>query len=235
MQGLKEGKASWKTRKQALDDVDAALKRCNGLLDVAGPKMNHLVSLLRALRDRLTDTQINLKPLAARVIGAMLSAVDKPTQAKLGRIAFTPLITAAMNDIKKPMRDAALGALKAGTTAASLDGGGVNNEALEEFIIALISEVNERSSRVSPAMFLSSNVMLFLYHHHHSLTRASNDNRQGAYQMCSSSSMVYLALSRTLTIYHRQGVSHLGKNMPHSLLNASRLQSLKRGQLLLCF
>jgi len=148
LQGSKDGKASWKIRKEALDDVDAALKRCSGLLDVSGSRMKQVVALLRALRDRLTDTQINLKPLAARVIGVLLSTVDKSTQAKLGRMVFAPLINAAMNDIKKPMRDAALGALQAGTTLASLEGEGVNDEALEEFVTALVSEVNERATRV---------------------------------------------------------------------------------------
>jgi len=145
--GSKDGKASWKIRKEALDDVDVVLKRCNGLLDVSGPRMKHLVAVTRALRDRLTDTQINLKPLAARVIGSLLSAVDKSTQAKLGKLVFAPLINATMNDIKKTMRDAALGAIQAGTTESSLDGGGVNGEALEEFVAAMVAEVNERSSK----------------------------------------------------------------------------------------
>ena len=132
-----------------MDDVDAALKRCNGLLDMSGHRIKHIYSLMRALRDRLTDTQINLKPLAASVVGALLSNVDTTTQAQLGKFVFAPLINAAMNDIKKPMRDASLSALQAGTTVSSLDGGGINPVALEEFVAALVSEVNERSSRVS--------------------------------------------------------------------------------------
>jgi hypothetical protein len=145
----KEGKTAWKVRKEALDEVEMALKRVTGLVNASGSNLKHVIDLTRALRDRLSDTQINLKPVAARAIAGLLSMVDKTTQAKLGRIVFAPLINAAMNDIKKPMRDAALEALRSGTTASELLGGGINEEALEPFIAALVGEVTEASARVS--------------------------------------------------------------------------------------
>ena len=125
------------------------LKRVTGLVNVSGSRSKIVVDLTRALRDRLSDTQINLKPVAARIIAELLSVVDKSTQAKLGRIVYAPLINAAMNDIKKPMRDAALEALRSGTMASELLGGGINEEALEPFIVALVGEVTEASARVS--------------------------------------------------------------------------------------
>lgn len=125
------------------------MKRCTGLLNVSGPRLKFIVDLLRALRDRLSDTQINLKPVAARVISALLTSVDKATQAKLGRIVYAPLINASMNDIKKAMREATLEALRSGTIASALEGGGINEEALEPFVAALVAEVNEASARVS--------------------------------------------------------------------------------------
>jgi hypothetical protein len=145
----KEGKTAWKVRKEALDEVEMTLKRVTGLVNVSGSHSKNVVDLTRALRDRLSDTQINLKPVAARTIAALLSVVDKSTQAKLGRIVYAPLINAAMNDIKKPMRDAALEALRSGTMASELLGGGINEEALEPFIVALVGEVTEASARVS--------------------------------------------------------------------------------------
>jgi hypothetical protein len=145
----KEGKTAWKVRKEALDEVEMTLKRITGLVNVSGSHSKNVVDLTRALRDRLSDTQINLKPVAARTIAALLSVVDKSTQAKLGRIVYAPLINAAMNDIKKPMRDAALEALRSGTMASELLGGGINEEALEPFIVALVGEVTEASARVS--------------------------------------------------------------------------------------
>jgi hypothetical protein len=129
--------------------VEKALKQCSGLLDTSSPKLNELVELTRAVRDRLADTQINLKPSAARTVGLLLSSVDKAAQAKLGKLVFGPLINAAMNDIKKPMREASLDAIRTGTTASSLDGGDLNVEALEALVIAFIGEVNETSVRVS--------------------------------------------------------------------------------------
>jgi hypothetical protein len=129
--------------------VEHALKQCSGLLDTSSPKLNELVELTRAVRDRLVDTQINLKPSAARIIGHLLSSVDKATQAKLGKLVFGPLINAAMNDIKKLMRESSLDAIRTGTTSSSLDGGELNAEALEALVIAFIGEVNETSIRVS--------------------------------------------------------------------------------------
>ena len=148
-QGSKEGKAAWKHRKAALDELEGALASCSGLIDSGPPQRKKLVDLCRALRDRLSDTQINLRPVAARNLGNLLLVVDKTTQAKLGKIAYGPLITGAMNDIKKPMRDACLEGLRVGTSLPELEGGGINEEALESLVSALVAEVNESSVRVS--------------------------------------------------------------------------------------
>ena len=144
-----EGKASWKFRKQALEDIEKGLRDCTGLVDSTGSKMRNLVEMMRGLRDRLSDTQINLKPVAARVVGDLLSKVDKPTQARLGKIVYSGLISSTMNDIKKPMRDASLNALNRGVHASNLDGSGLNAEAIEGFLGALVEEVNEASARAS--------------------------------------------------------------------------------------
>lgn len=131
-----------------MDDVDAAIKGSSGLLETGPAQMKDLVELTRALRDRLSDTQINLRPVAARTVGALLSAVEKSCQAKLGRLVYSQLISAAMNDIKKPMRDASLEAIRAGITTSSLDVGGLNELALEGVVSALVAEVNDSSVRV---------------------------------------------------------------------------------------
>lgn len=148
LKSSKDGKASWKARKQALEDIEAALNRCAGLLDVSGPRQNKILEFSRALRDRLNDTQINLKPLAARVIGSLLAVVGQPVQSKIGRVVFGTLINCAMNDIKKPMRDACLDALQKGTSVSALEGGGVDVDSSMTFLTALLSEVTESSSRV---------------------------------------------------------------------------------------
>jgi hypothetical protein len=145
--GSKDGKTAWRQRKESLEEIDAAFKRCNGMLETEGSAVKYLIDLSRALRDRLSDTQINLKPIAAGLIGGMLSMVDMPTQAKLGKVVFGPLINAAVNDIKKAMRDACLNAMRLGTKAADLDGGSLNQDALEAFVVAFVSEINEASTR----------------------------------------------------------------------------------------
>jgi cytoskeleton-associated protein 5 len=144
--GSKDGKTAWKLRKQAIDEVDAAVNKCSALIDTSSIKQ--YVELLRALRDRLSDSQGNLKPLAARVIGNIFSAMDKAAQAKLGKLVFAPLITATMTDIKKPMREASLEALRQATTIPSIEGGGLNEDVLDSFTNALASEINDTALKV---------------------------------------------------------------------------------------
>ena len=113
-----------------MDDVEDALKKSNGL-NISTDSLKPLVDLLRALRERLSDSQSNLKPVAARIIGTILGSVDSASQAKLGRIAFAPLVGAVCNDNRKPMREASLEAIRVGTTASSVEGGEPNSSSLE--------------------------------------------------------------------------------------------------------
>ena len=145
-----------------MEEIDSALKTCNGSVQTGQNQTKQLVDLLRCLRDRLADTQINLRPTAARLIGLLLGAVDKVTQAKLGKVVFSALLNAAMNDIKKPMRDASLETIRIGVTASPLDGGKLNEVAVEAFVSAFSADVNESAARVSP--HLPSRFTLSLIH-----------------------------------------------------------------------
>lgn len=109
--------------------------------------MRQLVDLMRLIRERLSDTQINLRPTAARLAGTFLSVVDKKSQATLGKIIHPGLLNAAMNDIKKPMRDASLASIRSGITMASIEGEGTNVLALEVLAVAVVGEVNEAAIR----------------------------------------------------------------------------------------
>ena len=139
--GSREGKTAWKVRKEAMDEVDAVLKKCIGLISTTPSQLKALVDLLRALRERLTDSQSNLKPIAARLIGLILGSVEKTSQGTLGKLVFAPLLNAAINDGRKPMRDAALKALSDGTKAPELEGGEPNGLALESLMVAFVGEV----------------------------------------------------------------------------------------------
>lgn len=118
------------------------------MIDTSPQSTKQLAELLRALRDRLSDSQGNLKPLSARVIGSLLSVTDRAAQAKLGKLVCGPLINAAISDIKKPMREASLTALRLSTTVSSIEGGGLNKEALESFVNAMASELNDTAIKV---------------------------------------------------------------------------------------
>ncbi|KAL3924077.1 MAG: hypothetical protein SGILL_001267, partial [Bacillariaceae sp.] len=139
--GSKDGKTAWKARKYALEDVEAALRKGNGLIDAS--RLRPLVDLLRAMKERLSDSQSNLKPLAARLIGQVLGSVQGEAQGKLGKIVYGSLINAAMNDKRKIMNDASMEALKAGTSLPAAVGGGLNESSLEPFVVALTSELEE--------------------------------------------------------------------------------------------
>eukprot|EP00977_Amphora_coffeiformis_P028441 scaffold35161_cov153-Amphora_coffeaeformis.AAC.5 len=137
----KDGKAAWKIRKEALDAVDNAMNTCTGLIDSTSAKP--LVELTRSLRDRLSDTQINLKPLAAKAIGKVLGNTDPVAQAKLGKIVYATLLGAAMNDIKKPMREASLESINQIIRSPEIEGGVVNHSAIEGLVTGLVSEITE--------------------------------------------------------------------------------------------
>ena len=130
-----------------MEDVEDALKKCSGLLDTT--KLRPLVDLLRALRDRLSDSQSNLKPVAARLIGMVLASVDAAAQGKLGKVAYGALINSAMNDNRKVMHDACMEALTASTSLAKMEGDGPNELALEPYVVALVGELDESDLKVS--------------------------------------------------------------------------------------
>ena len=142
-------KKSWRNRKDALDEVDAALGKCGGLLSTEGKVFVQLKQLAANLRLRINDSQSNLKPLAASVIGSLLSHLDDTAQAKLGSVVFPALVNAAMNDMKKTMRDAAVSALELGTDSPKQNGGGTNALSVEAFISSLESELSDAAIKSS--------------------------------------------------------------------------------------
>ena len=142
-------KKSWRNRKEALDEVDAALSKCGGLLSTEGKAFSELKQLAANLRLRINDSQSNLKPLAASVIGSLLSRLDDAAQAKLGSVVFPALVNAAMNDMKKTMRDAAVSALVSGTDRPTQNGGGTNKSSVEAFILSLESELSDAALKSS--------------------------------------------------------------------------------------
>lgn len=130
-----------------MEEVEAALDRCSGLLDTT--HLRPLVDLLRAIRERLSDSQSNLKPLAAKLLGMILSKTDAVSQGKLGKVIFQALINSAMNDNRKIMHEACMVALRESTTLAKLEGEGPSEPALEPFIVGLVGELDESDYKVS--------------------------------------------------------------------------------------
>ncbi|KAL7540754.1 hypothetical protein ACHAXR_010359, partial [Thalassiosira sp. AJA248-18] len=146
---ITEGKSAWKQRKEGMEEVNACLSKCGGLIETEGKAFLSLKQLFIALRSRLNDSQSNLKPIAATLIGSLLNHVDDEPQAKLGKIVFPALANAAMNDMKKTMRDAAVSALSMGTERPKQNGGGTNLAATECFIVCLQSVLSDAALKSS--------------------------------------------------------------------------------------
>ena len=126
--------------------------------------MKPIVDLCRELNQRLSDTQSNLKPVAARLLGSILSHVDAQSQGKLGKVVYRPLINSAMNENKKVMHDAAMEALRAGTSLHALEGECVNILALEAFVAALAVELDDSEYKVSSSF---SKFIIYVGHSHY--------------------------------------------------------------------
>lgn len=144
-----EGKTAWKIRRDAMEEIRVGVEKCGALIATEGNSFLSLKQLFAALRSRLNDSQSNLKPAAASLIGMLLNHVDDDSQAKLGKIVFAALIHAAANDMKKTMREAAIAALAMGTESSVHNGGGTNLIATECFIICLESTMSEATLKSS--------------------------------------------------------------------------------------
>lgn len=144
-----EGKTAWKIRRDALDEIKMNVDKCGGLIATNGSSFPPLKQLFAALCSRLNDSQSNLKPMAAILIGAIISLVDDDSKTKLGRIVFAALLSGAMNDMKKTMRDAALSAIAIGTEQSKQNGGGTNILAVESLIVCFESSLSEAALKSS--------------------------------------------------------------------------------------
>ena len=131
---LTEGKNSWKTRMAALDTIADELKKSSYLV-TATPAVQ---DLLRALKVRLADSQSNLKPKSANLISSILSSLSPSDSAKYLKLVSSSLISIALTDNKKPMRDAAFQAISLVTKMPESSGlSGANKAAIENLLPAL--------------------------------------------------------------------------------------------------
>ena len=144
----KEGKNAWKLRKSAMDEVRAAIEKSNGLISTEEKHLSQVASIIKALRNRLDDSQSNLKPLAANLIGDILGSIDAVAQGKLTKLTFSQLLSSAFTDNRKPMREACMTALKQGTEKLEIDGGGKNSLSIEALILPVTNILKETQYKV---------------------------------------------------------------------------------------
>lgn len=100
------GKNSWETRKAAMEAIIQACERSGHFVE----GNVFAKGLLKSLKERLNDTQANLKPLAVTTMGHVIRAMDMESAVRAFRVLSGPLL-AGVADNKKSMRDATLAAL----------------------------------------------------------------------------------------------------------------------------
>ena len=140
--GQTEGKNAWKTRKDAMEAVQAQVKKVDYLVKAGG----QVLDLLRALKERLSDSQSNLKPLAAGIIADIIYSLDAASSVKYVKVAGFALVSAAMNDNKKTMRDAVFAALER-TLRNSANPDSVNGAVLNGYLGPLTQAIKEGNSK----------------------------------------------------------------------------------------
>lgn len=102
------GKDSWKGRKAAIETVLSACEKSGHYLD-AGKGAQ---AVIKALKGRLSDSQSNLKPMAAGAIAEVVSSLPDDAAPKYCRL-FAEALISCVADNRKLMRDAAISAFEA--------------------------------------------------------------------------------------------------------------------------
>ncbi len=102
-----EGKDSWQIRKAALDKILDACNKSGHFLE-----FNKTASeTIKHLKQRLSDTQSNLKPLATQVLAHFISSFPADKAAKCVK-AIGSSILSGLSENKKAMRDSTVAALE---------------------------------------------------------------------------------------------------------------------------
>ena len=102
--------------------------------------------LLRALRERMTDSQSNLKPIAASLIADCVFSLDQSSAAKYFKVGALSLLSAAITDNKKPMREAAFAALDK-CTKVNHSPDIVNTSVIQNLLPPLLSSLKDDAKK----------------------------------------------------------------------------------------
>ena len=132
-----EGKTSWQTRKAALEAVITACTSSGYYLEFGKSTQD----LLRSLKARLNDTQMNLKPIAAQAIGALIVSLESKVAAR-ALAAMGSALLSCFSDNKKAMRDAVIASLNTCITL-SADGGAGGTLAEPTMLLSLLPAIVE--------------------------------------------------------------------------------------------
>ncbi len=104
--GLTKGKDAWKVRKAVIEDIIAACKASGQHIEAN----RAAAGVIKGLKERLSDSQSNLKPLAASAIAKVMVSLPTDAAPKFCRL-FHEALLGCVSDNKKLMREAAISAL----------------------------------------------------------------------------------------------------------------------------
>ena len=111
-------KDAWKQRKAALDEVLSAVTARSGVVPLQDTRA--FVELLRGVKGRVGDTQVNLKPLALQCLASLVRSQDPSTGAAARALKLCAAdILAGAHDTRKPARDKVFECLAACITLPS--------------------------------------------------------------------------------------------------------------------
>lgn len=98
----------YQNRKVAIEAIIQVCERSGHFIEFNATSRE----IVKALKDRLNDTQANLKPLGAVAIGHLLSSFDTDNVCKVLRAVVGDPLVAGVSDNKKVMRDACISSLQ---------------------------------------------------------------------------------------------------------------------------
>jgi cytoskeleton-associated protein 5 len=134
-----DGKTSWQNRKIALESIIASCENSGYFIEAN----KGTSEILKGVKNRITDTQANLKPIAVTAIGKIIASLSPESGCKYLRVVSCDLI-GGLADNKNSMRIATTAALQMAVTLNAPPGEGANapvaNVSLLNILLAPLGE-----------------------------------------------------------------------------------------------
>lgn len=134
-----DSKTSWQNRKIALESIISSCENSGYFIEAN----KGTSEILKAVKNRINDTQANLKPIAVTAIGKIIASLAPESGCKYLRVVSSDLI-GGLADNKNAMRNATIAAMQMAVTLNATPGEGadapVANVSLLNILLAPLGE-----------------------------------------------------------------------------------------------